>query len=250
MELISHVITSSKLLEAANCEVSAAVFSLFPSIDNVPSHYHRVYSHNVLKLKPLRLAGFAIFRNGAEKVMQHNYETKRIMEEKEHFLELLKYSEPLLPKEDLYNFKDIDAIASDISLLSHLYFDTFNNPVQVFVPDCVYCSGQWTVWEELNHEDYRNSLTDKKFLASFREGIANLKVWERKVDPKGLAVAMVQRLADLLVPEQDLDVQSFLVKMDPEIDWAVSKSDRENAYDFCCSCEREIFNTILLLLKR
>ncbi len=234
------------MLNGCGCASSASVFSVFPSIDNVPIHYHRVYEHSFPKLKDLKNKGFDVFKYS--KMEGCDYETKRLVEEKEHFLEMLKISMPIVCDNGLFDFQNLDDISVDIALVSHLYFDTFNNPVQAFVPDNVYCSAQWDFWKSINYDKYRIKLADKSFLRDFRAGLANLEVWRRKIETVSVIKSMAIRLVEQMVPPQSVNCEMYLKALNSKVCFNVNKESLNNALEFCHSCENQIAEMIRSLL--
>ena len=171
MDWETHIVLAGKLLEASGLPKGAAIYSVLPVIDIEPIHYHRQYAH-LLANQPLmveiacdlfatpecrarafpalkkKMAGVVGELEAAAAALQEDsaashferldarnraYFTGRIAEEAEHFItkELAGAVEVLGPEASEIS---TDRLAASLSLVSHTYFDTFNNPVGVFIP--------------------------------------------------------------------------------------------------------------------
>ena len=59
----------------------------------------------------------------------------------------------------------------------------FNNPVQAFLPNSSFCSGQWEFWNNIDYLRFRGEFYSEPIIVPFRKKIANSPVWTEKPDP-------------------------------------------------------------------
>lgn len=74
-------------------------------------------------------------------------------------------------------YSSSDKISGGIAVLSHIYFDTFNIPVQAFLPDSVYSSGQWEFWKNVGYLTFRSKFYDARAIQhkfSYCQGVGGI----------------------------------------------------------------------------
>jgi len=226
----THIIMAYKLLETCDCDKSASIYSLVPSIDRKPAHLHRLYGHVLTNVQRIANAAIAVLSDPEVSLMFKggalSYELRRCIEEKDYFRELLDDANNTIGDESIKKPSG-DLVSVFVAILSHIYFDTFNNPVQAFLPECSYCSGQWDFWSEVDYFKFRGEFYSEKIIAPFRERILNDTMWDVELDPvlfdgevqvshmwdKNLKLnpfalinAMVIRLGELAKPEIEYSV--------------------------------------------
>jgi len=277
MDWGTHVVLAAKLLESCSLDKGAAIYSNLPAIDNKPAHYHRVYAHILENLPSILDVALEIF--GSEEVTSRDFDAlarrmqakvdslkkdlervsgyeersrleskiyayTRLTEEAETFVELANKAS------DLFGDNDISKISSDkmsaaVSLISHIYFDTFNNPVQVFLPYSSVPSGQWDFWDNIDYMRFRGEFYNDDNINLFRQEIAKSKSWETKLTPPALIKAMIIRIGELSQPSIKYEV----------IDWSIRVFLRYmniNQYyrtdielEFCRNIEADITKLIM-----
>lgn len=276
MDWETHILLSVKLLEACQLDKGAAIYSLLPVIDIKPPHFHRVYAHILENLPPLLEAGFKVFtsqeaREGSledlkkkvgkmvekfQKALGPSVSSKkrqelersiylytRVGDEAPTFLELAHKAAQALQEPKICQISQ-DKTSACLSLLSHVYFDPFNNPVQAFLPESSICSAQWTFWDKIDYMRFRGAFYNGDNIALFRQQIAESPLWQRKLNPISLAKAMIIRLGEQGQPALDYET----------IDWGVRRFLRYMGIDqyqraveeleFCHLMEDEISNLI------
>lgn len=276
MDWGTHVVLAAKLLDSCGLDKGAAIYSNLPVIDNKPAHYHRVYAH-ILENQPSILdVAIEIFgskevasrdfdalakrmsakvdhlkkgvekasgyeeRNGFEKKI---YAYTRIIEEAETFVELTDKARDLLADDDVSKISG-DKMSAAVSLISHIYFDTFNNPVQVFLPHSSLPSAQWDFWDNIDYMRFRSEFYNDDNINVFRQEIARSKVWEVRLTPAALIKAMIIRVGELSQPSIKYEV----------IDWAIREFLRymdvghyyraDVELEFCRDIEADIIRII------
>jgi hypothetical protein len=181
-------------------EISIAC--LFPQIDRTPPTLHRMYAHNVFFLERLTVLGLEIlFDYPAPKNLPcRHYERDRFAAERPRFFEYLAGIGAVTEA----NVDPRLLGAAKVCYLSHLYLDTFNQPVQAFAPRSQFCSGQWKLWSaigEFRHALYVEKRVDGLRAELFRESFLGAP---KTYSADALAMAMslrLCRLADGKIPD-------------------------------------------------
>lgn len=210
MDWGTHLVLAKELLEVCNLEKGAAIHSNLPAIDSKPPEFHRVYAHIIENMPPLLDASLAIFGNGT---IKDDYVHNRILDEKAKFLEL--QVEMLgIPENDV----GVDKLSAAVSLISHIFFDTFNNPVQAFLPYSSLASGQWELWESIDYMAFRKEFYKDTNIREFRQYIATTSCYlrpARDLNPEAMIKAMIVRIAEqgsppVLYEATDWVIRKFL----------------------------------------
>lgn len=249
MDWGTHMVLAAKLLESSKLDVGAAVYSVIPVIDQKPAHFHRVYAH-ILENQPdfldvtlelfsrpeiakrdfKTLEQFISSKIGdlekefnqappADAVKRRNIEKKiyafrRIGEETPGFIKLLDDARDVVGDERVSKIST-DKLSAAVSLLSHTFFDTYNNPVQIFLPICSLCSAQWDFWSKIDYMKFRGDFYKPESIIPFRKEIAKSTVWHVTLKPEALMKAMIIRLGEMgqpAIPYEivDMGVRDFL----------------------------------------
>ena len=87
-----------------------------------------------------------------------------------------------------------------LAVISHTYFDTFNNAVQAFTPYEPYCAGQYEMWKNINYFNYRILWYQEK-APSVRERVLKESFWNVNFDTKEMVKGMIHRLAYYTEPK-------------------------------------------------
>ena len=193
MDSLTHVELSRRLVAAVGGPEGAAIAALFPQIDREPPTLHRLHAHNVQRAEPITRLGLALLSGGRPPDGADGYELQRFEAEAGRFQAYLRG--PLgapPPPEGPEAFEP-----ALLAFVSHLYLDTFNQPVQPFAPAAVYCAGQWRLWELLG--DFRKRLYTTPLIESLRRQLFADGIWSslqgRSV--AALTEAMLLRLCAL-----------------------------------------------------
>ncbi|HEV8663973.1 MAG TPA: hypothetical protein VGT06_12670 [Candidatus Methylomirabilis sp.] len=308
MDWETHIVLAGKLLEACALPKGAAIYSVLPVIDIEPIHYHRQYAH-LLANQPLmveiagdifatpecrtrdfpalrrRMAAVVTDLEAAaaaaqtdptaspfEKLEARNraYFTRRIAEDAEHFIttELAGAVKVLGPEAAEIS---TDRLAASLSLVSHTYFDTFNNPVGVFLPLAANYSAHWDLFASIDYLEYKASFYRPDVIRPFRRAMHDSDVWRRAFpgeeeaegggrgakaaegsppyDAAALIKAMIQRLGALAPGISPASVEMAIRNFLATIGLAqVVPSDRE--LRFCRALEAEIRERVRTLFPR
>ncbi|MDD5423725.1 MAG: hypothetical protein PHR74_00425 [Candidatus Omnitrophica bacterium] len=263
MDWGSHMVLAAKLLDSSKLDVGAAIYSVIPVIDQKPAHFHRVYAHilenqpdfldvtlelfkrpEVVKRDFAALGKFISEKTAQlqkeydsvpvkeaakrQKIEKRIYAFTRISEETPGFLKLLDDARDVVGDERVTKIST-DKLSAAVSLLSHTYFDTYNNPVQIFLPNCALCSAQWDFWSKIDYMKFRGDFYKPENIVPFRREVAKSKVWNVTLKPEALMKALIIRLGEMgepAIPYEivDMGVRDFLRYM--EID-EYQKADNE-----------------------
>lgn len=298
MDWETHVVLAGKVLEVCAMDTGAAIYSVLPAVDIEPIHYHRQYGHllsnahlildaaieilgsdevalrdfgRLKKMTDARLreleaaaeeamANPALDRLERRRAKDRAYFYSRIAVEAERFVtEELAGAEKLLGEAAMRVSRDRRAAA--LALVSHPYFDTFNNPVSAFVPLAANYSAQWQLWKEIDYLGFKATFYNHELIQEFRETILGSECWTRRIDVSrepdpdirrrikeqegepfawdGFIKAMIQRLGALaagLAPNViDLAIRNFFAELGLQ---EIVHADRELA--LCIAIESEI----------
>jgi hypothetical protein len=173
-----------------------------------------------VKAPELTKLGLSIFAGTeADLASTNTYATKRFHEEKPR---IAAYDPSVkIQRSDL---NDDGYQAALLAYLSHLHLDTFNQPVQAFVPWTSRCSGQWELWDKIG--DFRYRLYVQQVVDGLRKELFEHKIWTQcDFNPSELSFAICQRLVAL--SEADLDkglavnaMEQLGLSMDGNVDQA------------------------------
>jgi hypothetical protein len=188
MDSRTHVEYAARLMPAA--QRHAAVASLFPQIDRTPATLHRNYAHTLYKAPRLTWLGLACLSGGVPDggdvyaLERFRVELPRIRA----YGESLDRFQPASTDEEFR--------AALLAFVSHLHLDTFNQPVQAFVPATPYCSGQWDLWARIG--DFRHRLYVEGVVDELRAELFSRPLWSQAAfTPDELIHATCRRLAAL-----------------------------------------------------
>jgi hypothetical protein len=308
MDWQTHVILAGKLLRSCGLDEGACIYSVLPAIDIEPIHYHRQYAHLLANAPVLLDASMEVFNRpetkardfkalkvwvdakvsslekerdailgnaGAsrmEKLDARNrvYFYRRVGDEAEGFIkrELAGALDILGPRAaDISS----DRTACALSLISHVYYDMFNNPVGVFIPLAANYSAHWELWEEIDYLQFKATFYNKEIISPFRKQISASDVWTRPMNPsdehdpvirsriekqlnkpysaQGLIKAMIQRLGALapgISPDAvDMTIRNIFGHLEEK---SIVHADRELLY--CKAMEQEIADAIRKLYPK
>ena len=246
MDWQTHVILAAKLLKACGCEEGAAIYSNLPVIDIKPAHFHRVYAHILENQPKLLEAGIEVLSGKDMGVDKNSYEYTRMKEEEPVFRQLIERAKEILGN-DRVAIVTSDKISAALSLISHLYFDTFNNPVQAFMPFTSFASAQWGFWDKIDYMKFRNEFYKDAVISAFRKKISDSEVWNVKLDPIAMIKSMIIRIGEMAMPGVsytviDDTVAKFVSYLRGTDFKGYVNIDKE--YEFCIKIEKEIANTI------
>jgi hypothetical protein len=171
MDSRTHVELSRRLVAAAGGPEGAAIAALFPQVDRHPPTLHRLHAHNVHRARPIVRLGLALLSGGRPPEQADPYERERFESEAPRFKDYLR--EPLGAAPPAEGPEATEAAL--MAFVSHLYLDTFNQPVQPFAPTSVYCAGQWELWQALG--DFRKRLYTTGLIDSLRDRLFAEGVW-------------------------------------------------------------------------
>lgn len=194
MDSKSHVEFALRILSPGM--EAAALTALFPQIDRRPATLHRNYAHHLAKVKALTRVGWSRF-SGVQELAEDctfptsaeaEYVTERFTSETHRIRAYLDVEIPKVISEEFIE-------ASEMAYISHLYLDTFNQPVQAFVPSRSVVSGQFELWDKIG--DFRYRLYVQGVVEELRADWLKSSIWGVKFAPTELTNAMVIRLAQL-----------------------------------------------------
>jgi len=220
MDWGTHVVLAGKLLEACGLSKGGAIYSVLPVIDIKPIHYHRQYAHLLTNQPTIIEAAKDIF--GSEECRARDFKalderTSQVVKRLEDDI-LETSTTPGVTKEELLDARNrayfyqrvgeeaerfitceldgsvkflgeecldisTDTLTASTALISHTYFDTFNNPVNVFIPYAANYSADWDMWKEIDYLDFKATFYNKENIEPFRGHMEQNPVWTDPVDP-------------------------------------------------------------------
>ena len=207
MDSLTHVYFAWRLAEVSGTDKASAYAALFPQIDRNPPYFHRLYAHNFALARDLTKIGQEVMASGKIPTrFKENYAWKRFLQERPR---ILAYREKFSVASGLpLPAPGTDALSGAIAYLSHIYFDTYNNPVQAFLPEVVHSCAQVGLWKALNPVAFRLSLYESDNIEAFRKRLYFGSLWETRLEPHALAYALIAQTAATCF----VDVPSRLVK--------------------------------------
>jgi hypothetical protein len=231
-----------KLLKACGCEPGSSIYSVLPALDREPAHFHRVYAHVISNFPRMLTTATHIFCDDWPldfPLDTASYEYERITTDSNYYMDLAKEAAALVNDDAMLDPKP-ELVGGGLSLLSHLYFDTYNNPVQAFLPDSVYPSGQWDFWSKTDYMIFRTKFYTEKALTVFREGYLESKIWNARIDPFKMVKAMIIRLGDLSQPVMGYEVVDSKIREFLGFLGYTRHARADKELRFCKALEREI----------
>ncbi|MFQ5957273.1 MAG: hypothetical protein ACE5KK_05830 [Candidatus Brocadiales bacterium] len=284
MDWGTHVVLAAKLLESCGLDKGSAIYSVIPVIDKEPPHFHRVYAHilanqpefldvamELFACKEVKDRDFPALNKRVEgeiqdlrqqiesmqskgyddrhKIENKIYAYKRITEETPIFIKHADAAVSIVGDKGVQNI-GTDKMSAAVSLLSHIYFDLWNNPVQVFLPESSYCSAQWEFWTDIDYMRFRSEFYKPASINAFRKEIASSPVWNRKLKPEAMIKAIIIRVGEGGKPNipyevVDQGIRDFMRYMDIN---DYQRADDELA--FCHELENTIRESIYRQYKK
>ncbi len=242
MDSLTHLYFAHRLLSASSLDTSAAICGLFPQIDRIPAYFHRLYAHPFSQMKRLGAIGsYVVQKQTIKNGLEQDYEWRRFLEELPRMKRLIDEFEGLSGN-SLSNFS-ADPLSVTLAVVSHTYNDTFNNPVQAFLPQWVYPSGRWQLWSEVHGINFRTVLYSTENISALRDEFFQREKWNLKLDAASLISAMINRTAEacaLPVPKDIVD--TTFNSLGTEV--RVRRSDVENAEQILIAKEHELSQLI------
>jgi hypothetical protein len=194
MDSLTHIYFAWRLAEISGTDTASAYAALFPQIDRNPPYFHRLYAHNFALARDLSKIGQEVMATGKIPArFKENYAWKRFLQERPRILSyrdtFAQASGVSLPS------PGTDTLSGAIAYLSHIYFDTYNNPVQAFLPEVVHSCAQVGLWKSLNPVAFRLSLYEAENIEAFRRRLYFSNLWNTRLEPHALAYALIAQTA-------------------------------------------------------
>ena len=285
MDATTHMIVAHYFLKSSGSQIGASIYSLLPIVDRSPAHFHRLYGHCLVNFPGLLQEGLTRIplhieniknnseRNSAKTIDENNNRNNNLSDTRDVQIPLQNTSmhssltnkyfanrideeirgmfKILLKAYGLTNNREILTVSTDrtsalLSLVSHIYIDIFNNPVQAFIPDNVYCSGQWNFWKKINFNSFRIEFYKQGNLEKFWNKIMVLSN-RSNIDPAALVEAQIRRVAELSSsPIGNSLICQFLDHLDIKSE---SSASLDKATEFCLGFEQEFTESIINTLE-
>jgi len=205
MDSTSHVYFAYRLHQVSKTQTQALVCSLFPQVDRQPPYFHRLYAHSVAQIPILGPLGVAIVWNHdsghTPPTPTTNIHT-RFSEEKNRFLSYSSLVSKAFSGSTISS-EPPDYLSTVISYLSHIYLDTFNNPVQAFTPNIPHVCCQMSLWKQLDPIAFRVNLYAPSTIARFHRDMFLNGEWDQSIEPHALVHALIQKTADTCMESLD-----------------------------------------------
>jgi hypothetical protein len=248
MDSVSHVYFAYRLHQVSKTQTQALACSLFPQVDRQPPYFHRLYAHSIAQIPILGPLGVDIVWNNDSENISRNPKTHvhaRFIEEKGRFLSYLqRVSETLsIPP---FSSHPPDYLSMVMSYLSHLYLDTFNNPLQPFTPNTPHICCQMSLWKQLNPIVFRVNLYAPSTIARFHKEMFLEGEWNQTIEPHALVHALLQKTADtcMFPLDEDLVTRAY---QHLNIGDLPTVEERSVALDFLEGLEQQIITLTLQL---
>lgn len=222
MDWGTHLVLADRLLRATGLDPAAAIYSVVPVIDEKPAHFHRVYAHildnfpafldaavdllggvsiadppaeEIQARAAARAQGLRLEADGRNRVDvdRRAYAHERIGEMAARLIGHAREALRQVPEPPASRIS-VDRVSAGVSLLSHIYFDLWNNPVQAFLPASSFCSGMWDFWDRIDYMRFRGEFFRDQSIERFRGAMIDHPLWKPHVDPVALLHAMVVRI--------------------------------------------------------
>ncbi|MBY4602890.1 MULTISPECIES: hypothetical protein [Bacillus] len=199
MDRYSHIALAEGLLKVCDENTNMAYLSVIPLIDGEPSFLHRLHCHPLVKGKLLMDCALNVF--GAKncippKVSEDTYEFKRLNQEKEDLTNTFVAATNKNPKEMAFQA----GYGALLSIISHSYFDTYNNAVQAFAPYESYCAGQYDMWSKVDYFNYRIKWYEQT-APEVRKKVLAEDFWNVKFTAEEMVKGLIHRIAALTQPQ-------------------------------------------------
>jgi hypothetical protein len=194
MDSLTHVYFAWRLAQISGTDPASAYACLFPQIDRNPPYFHRLYAHNFALARELSKIGQEVMATGKiPPKFKDNYAWKRFYQERSR---ILSYREKFAEASgESLPAPGTDALSGALAYLSHIYFDTYNNPVQAFLPEIVHSCAQVKLWESLDPVAFRLSLYQADHLEAFRRRLYFSNLWDVRLEPHAIAYALIAQTA-------------------------------------------------------
>ncbi|MFH1327484.1 MAG: hypothetical protein ABIH76_01330 [Candidatus Bathyarchaeota archaeon] len=248
MDHISHISLAYRLLELCNLDKTACIYSLLPALDREPAHFHRVYGHIIAKFPSILTSAIQILSGKDTAADTTTYEFERINADKTYYEKIVEQALPLVGDESILT-PSSDVASGALALLSHIYVDTFNNPVQAFLPQSTSCSGQWKFWLTVNYLSFREKFYTKETIEKFRKSMFTTDLWKGKMDAYTLMKSMIIRLGDLAIPGVEYETIDNILRDFLHFTGCSEYVRPDKELKFCHSLENKIATLIPELIK-
>jgi len=250
-----NIVLVSKLLEKCNCDRNTNIYSLIPFVDK-----YSLILNNHDKILVNAIDTLAFNKN--------NYEP--LIKEKERIFQIMNQSNAYFSNE--VNRIGDDKIEAELSLISGIFFKSFFEPIQFFIPHSSLCSGQWDFWDNIDYLKFKDCLDDNEFKRKFIERIIKNDVWKLNSKLEEFPLIIQKRLIKEKLIGKKLDknamIKALIIKMGENakpainyeiIDYAIRniftnlrvdkyiRIDRE--IEFLRRLESEVFKEIVKILK-
>lgn len=211
MDNETHIVLASKLLEICGQNKDTIIYSVLPNLDKEPIYFKGIYAHNLKNLPIILDSALEIFTGKKTQVARNSYIFTKIKKNKDEFLNSLSLVK------DLIKYKEArigdNKMNAALCLTSHLYFDTFTQPLQAFIPHASPSSGQWLFWDNIDYLTFKESFNKKNFVFNLRKKILDSNVWNFKSKPKDFPLIVQRRLLKEKLFDKPLNPESMIKAM-------------------------------------
>ena len=208
MDQLTKSILCVKLLEACDCDVNSAIYSLIPDVD-VSNKLYTNTLHLLPKNLDSALSLFGVKTPGVNKHSSYFMELKKneqqIVNNFNLVLDILKYKGP---RKIGKNKKE-----AALSFLSSIYFNTYIEPIQFFLLHSSACSGKWDFWDSVDFITLKQRFEDNDFKILFREKILNSSLWDAKIKLNSFPLLIQRRLMKDKLLDKKLDPGAMIKAM-------------------------------------
>lgn len=244
MDRYSHIALAKKLMEITQQDIHMGYLSIVAKIDGKPDHLHRLHCHPLVKAPKLMEASMKVFGSKDKNATIKDdsfFEYKRLLEDKDNFIEDYIYS----GGNDVADMAVTPGYGAILSIVSHTYFDTFNNTVQALAPFDFHCAGQYEMWKKVDYFNYRIKWYAET-APSVRENVCKEDFWNTSFKPEELIKGIVRRIAYHTKPAPSLEAiknvetvlgvdnveyipktEDFLVKLEESLEKNIIESVKE-----------------------
>lgn len=207
--IVTHYVNFAEMiLKSCNCDSDTAIFSTLPSIDFFMKETERnLYTHGISIAPSLLNSAKDVFSSTNTKITKSLPEYIAMKKNKIEFLNSVS-KQSLNP----LGFSSIsnDEISEILSILTHIYLDSFFIPIHGFLPNASLCCGQWSLWDNIDYLKLRYYSQDRNFLRNICLSMNKSVVWNIKLKADDFPLIVRRRLMRENLLDKPLDSAAMI----------------------------------------
>ena len=204
MDDLTKGILSANLLKSCNCDMAYSVYSFVPNI----SKEIELYTHNLHNIPQILDPAIDLFA-GKKSSHKNSIYYSNLKKSREELIRLLNNVCEFVGYREQKNIGQ-NKIPAALSYISHIYFDTFTDPIQFFLPNSSVCSGKWEFWDNIDFFSFKENLKNKEHNFIFRDKVTKSELWNIKFDLNEFPIIVQRRLIKEKLLNKKLDPESMI----------------------------------------